>query len=135
MDFVRNPIIIITQSTFRAIFDKQRQYVYEVFSALLYIVMLHTQPKSKVVIDKEYPGQEGLIKLLILKFYSEHKQTAPENIEFGLIGKTSSAHNLGYKIFKKQQKPSKVVHFKEILEIIFPTKKTGYSSISGTEGS
>lgn len=37
-------------------------------------------------------------------------------------------------LFRKL-KPSKVVSFEEISGIIFPTKKTGYSSISGTEGS
>lgn len=56
-------------------------------------------------------------------------------IEFGLVGKSSPAHNLGYKVFKKQIKPDRVVSYGEILEIIFPEKKTGYSAIDGTEGS
>lgn len=125
----------LLQDIFRTLFNKQRQYIYEVFSALVYILLSTVSPQVRTIIDKEYPGQESLIKLLILKYYADHDQTAPENIEFGLVGKSSPAHNAAYKVFKKKAKPTKIVTFEEVLEIIFPEKKTGYSAINGTEGS
>lgn len=125
----------LLQDIYRIFFNKKRQFIYEVFSALLYILLSSVRPQTRVIIDKEYPGQEGLIKLLLLKFYEEQGKTAPLNIEFGLVGKSSPAHELGYKTFKKKQEASKIVTFEEISDIIFPTKKTGYSSISGTRGS
>lgn len=125
----------LLQELFRSLFNKQRQYIYEVFSALLFIILVKANPQSKIVIDKEYPGQEALIRLLVLKFYADNNQVAPANIEFGLVGKSSKVHNLGYKVFKKKTKPSLIITFDEIMEIIFPEKKIGYSSINGTEGS
>lgn len=125
----------LLQDIYRTFFNKQRQFIYEVFSALLYILISNVKPQTRIIIDREYPGQEGLIKLLLLKFYNDQSKNAPANIEFGLVGKSSPAHDLGYKVFKKKQKASKIVTFEEILDIIFPTKKTGYSSISGTRGS
>lgn len=125
----------LLQDIFRTLFNKQRQYVYEVFSALVYLLLSTVRPKVRILIDKEYPGQEDLIKLLVLKYYDDQGQTAPEDIEFGLVGKSSPAHNAAYKVFKKKIKPTKVVTFEEVVEIIFPSKKTGYSAINRTEDS
>ena len=115
----------LIQKMYRTLFDKQRQYIYEVFSALLYILISSTKPQSKIVVDIEYPGQQSLIKLLLFKFYHEHGQKPPSNLEFGLVGKSSPAHHLGYSIFKKKQKPSKAVSFDEVIGIIFHQKRPG----------
>lgn len=119
---------------YRTLFHKNRQYVYEVFSALIYLALVGAKPKGTVVIDKEYPGKEGLIKLHVLD-YDQKKAMAAENITFGLVGKQSSAHYLASDVFKKIKQPSRIVTAQEVMEVIFPLKKTGYSSISGTEGS
>lgn len=115
----------LLQDIYRIFFNKQRQFIYEVFSALLYILISNVKPQTRVIFDKEYPGQESLIKLLLLKFYDEQGKTAPANIGFGLVGKTSPAHELSYKVFKKKQKASKITTFEEITEIIFQEKRPG----------
>jgi len=124
----------LLHSIFRIYFNKNRQYVYEVFSALVYILLTHMKAKSQVLIDKEYPGKEDLIKLHILE-YDVDKILLAENIGFGLVGKKSPAHHLAYAVFKKYQNPSKIVHSQDLIKIIFASKKTGYSAINGTEGS
>lgn len=125
----------LLQKMYRNLFNKQRQYVYEVFSALVYLSLMAVKPNSRIVIDREYPGQEGLLKLLILEYDLGSQIVKSENIDFGLVGKRSSAHKLAYQTFKKQKKPDKIVAAKDITEVIFPSKKTGYSSINRTKGS
>lgn len=124
----------LLHSIYRTYFNKNRQYVYEIFAALIYLLIINTKPNSEIIIDKEYPGKEGLIKLNILK-YDQLNQILAENIDFGLIGKKSTAHNLAYDTFRKIKQPNKIITAEEIMKIIFPQKKIGYSSINGTEGS
>lgn len=124
----------LLHAMFRNAFNKNRQYLYEVFSALVYLLLINIKSHSQVIIDKEYPGKESLIKLHILE-YDKTGKILPENIGFGLVGKKSSAHHLAYNTFKKIKKPSKIVKAQELMKVIFPSKKTGYSGISRTEGS
>ena len=125
----------LLQKMYRKLFNKNRQFVYEVFSALVYILLHQVKPNNQVTIDKEYPGKEALIKLHVIEYDKSKQKDLKEIINFGLVGKKSPAHKLGYLTFKKQKKPDKIISVEEIVKIIFPSKKTGYSSISGTRGS
>lgn len=46
----------LLQDIFRTLFNKQRQFIYEVFSALLFILISNSKSEGRIVIDKEYPG-------------------------------------------------------------------------------
>lgn len=113
----------LLEEIFRKLLDRRRQYIYEVFAGLLYLLISNANVKTKVVLDNEYPGQEGLIKLLFLKFWEENQSKQPPELEYGHTGKTSNAHSIAYKTFKKKVKPNKVVEFDEISGVIFDNKK------------
>lgn len=114
---------------------RSRMFIYETFSVLIVLVLIETKPKTKVLIDNEYLGQQNLLSVLINehsgKFFS--KNPVPV-FEFGFVGKSSPAHVLAAKVGTKKIKPNKTVSLEEIVEVLWPLKKTGYSAINGTEG-
>lgn len=112
---------------------RPRMFIYDTFSALLAILLSKTKPKSQIIIDKEYRN-EDLIKARILEFLKILQSNFIPDIEFGLVGKSSPAHILAAKVGNKKIKSNLILTLEEISKILWPSKKTGYSSISGTEG-
>lgn len=124
----------LLQEEFR-IRKKPRMFIYDTFCALLVIILLKVKPKAAVFIDKEYFGNEDVIKARILEFID--KITSSDyipDIDFTLVGKSSPAHKLAARVGNKQKKPDEVVTLEEISAILWPLKKTGYSVINRTEG-
>ena len=114
---------------------KPRMFIYDTFCALLVIILLKVKPVTAVFIDKEYFGNEDVIKAKILEYISKitNSDYIPD-IDFTLVGKSSQAHKLAAKVGNKQIAPDKVVTLEAISTILWPIKKTGYSVISRTEG-
>lgn len=106
---------------------EKRIYIYKIFSSLVYILLLDSSIKD-VVIDKEYPGQEPIIKDLIIKFFEAEGLKYP-NIHFGLIGKDNPSHEVAIKTFRGKLKPDLIVGAKQVIELIYG-KKIGRSSHS-----
>lgn len=83
---------------------KPKVFPIQLFSALIYLLIEKSLIKEGVVyIDKEYPGHEDIIKSYVTQLIIKRGKSKldPENIRFALIGKTSNAHLLGYKIWKR----------------------------------
>lgn len=99
---------------------KPKVFSIQVFSALTYLLLEKSQIESGIVyIDKEYPGHENLIKSYVTQLISKRSKVKidPEDIRFKLVGKTSNAHLLGYKAFKKGIADFKVTK-KDILAMV-----------------
>lgn len=122
----------ILQEIFRSE-GRPRMFIYDTFSALIIILLLRTKPKIKVVIDKEY-SNEDLIKARILEFKKADKIKYVPEFVFGLVGKSSPAHILAAKVANKKIKADLIISLEGISGVIWPSKKTGYSSIDRTEG-
>ncbi len=103
---------------------KPRMFIFDTFCALLAIILLKVKPASSVFIDKEYFGNEDLIKARILEFINKlSKSDSIPEIEFILVGKSSPAHLLAAKVGKKEVKPDKVVTLEEISTALWPKKR------------
>src|SRR5258705_9399155 len=94
----------LLQNEFR-IRGKPRMFVYDTFCALLVIVLLELKPTAKVYIDKEYIGNEDVIKARILEFMSKIDSLYLPDLDFTLVGKLSPAHLLAAKVGTKKVKP------------------------------
>lgn len=105
------------QKYFRQI-NKRRQYIYKTFAILVFLIIKSGEKLDEIVIDREYPGQEPLIKSYLLELlrsvdYPIHKRS----IIFRSIGKKSMAHALAYKAF--QNKRAQIhVKTKDILKFL-----------------
>lgn len=113
----------LLQSTYRKLLNRNRQFVYETFAALLYLLIKYSRPKGKIVVDTEYPGKDDLINLLYTNFYEQQISSKKLELNYGYVGKHSSAHVLAYLTLKKKKTASKVVSFNELTDILFATKK------------
>lgn len=113
--------------------QRPRMFIYDTFAALLTLLLMKTKPLGQIVIDKEYKN-EDLIKARVLEFLRLHKVNYNPNIKFALVGKSSPAHILAAKVANRKTKANLILTLEEISEILWSSKKTGYSAINRTEG-
>lgn len=100
----------------------KKTYVYKIFATLIFLLIQGENIKH-VEIDKEYPGNESVIKDTLIFLYRENKRKIPE-IRFTLVGKKSPAHIEALAVFQRNKKPSKIVKCSDVLEVIYGTKKS-----------
>lgn len=83
--------------------DKPNIFSIQVFAILIYVLLEKAQLNGiDVVIDKEYLGHEDLIKSYIIQLMHKFQKVglSKENIEFGFVGKSSSAHYAAHSAFR-----------------------------------
>ena len=100
-----------------------RRYNCQVFSALIFLLIRpYLQRLDRIIIDIEYPGQNELIRNLILeKVRPVYSEFDPRIIVFQQVGKGSLAHDRAYYTYKRKYKPDLKVGNKEVLgSIIAP---------------
>lgn len=102
----------------------KKKYVHKIFAALLFLLLKDEAIKEPIMIDREYYGHEADIKNILLQLFEKHQRKSPE-IEFGLVGKKSPAHDSGIKVFRKEDRPTGIVNAKDILEVLYGESKKG----------
>ena len=112
----------ILQEHFRRI-GKPRLYTILIFSVLLYFLIDNLKTRSLLEIDLEYTNHTKEIEWILKLMFGEN-----QHIRWSLIGKNSSAHDLGYKTLKKKLEPNIFVTSKEVLKTI-NRKAGGYLKI------
>lgn len=87
------------------------------FATALYLLLTDTiDASTTIVIDKEYFGNEGLIKSHLMNLLRRAgKRVESDQIQFTLIGKASAAHHLVLATFREQQKPDRIIALEEML--------------------
>jgi len=105
--------------------DAQKLFTYLTFAALLAILIKEVNPKHKIVIDREYIGHERLIEEKIILYLQQLGVIRVTTVEFGHVGKLSSAHNLAYKVARGKKNPTLIADAKDVLKLILGIKKTG----------
>ncbi len=95
-------------------------YIYKIFAGLIFLLLKDCKIQD-VVIDKEYPGQEPIIKDLILKLFQNNNIKVP-NIHFGLIGKENNSHSIAIETYRGNLKPNIIVNSREVFELFYAKK-------------
>ncbi len=103
----------------------KKVFIYKLFAALIYL-LLKGEKISEVIIDKEYPGHEATIKLILVNFYRKFQKLSPQ-IHFMEITKNSPAHKIAIETYRGKIKPDMVVNSEEVL-ILFKSNKKGWRS-------
>jgi len=102
---------------------KKGLFPYEVFAAVLAHVIKRSRAGGSVVVDREYVGYENLIGKLTGEYLQLLGYKKEITISFGHVGKTSEAHQFGYRTAIGKRKPDKVVSFYEVLNLTVRLKK------------
>ncbi|MBI2590949.1 MAG: hypothetical protein HYW33_03690 [Candidatus Blackburnbacteria bacterium] len=92
-------------------------FVYKTFAILIYLLIKDYLDKiQQIAIDKEYAGQESIIKNLLLEILRKHgSNLKTEDISFVLVGKKHSCHKLAIGVLRGNIKPGITVSKKEVL--------------------
>lgn len=104
---------------------KPRSYILQVFSALLYLLFEKFKlEKIMVIIDKEYPGSDDLIRSYLIQLANKKGKIklSADQLRFGLVGKGSSVHGVASKAFKAN-KADFSISKEEILSLILLYEK------------
>ncbi len=96
------------QEKFRRL-GKPQLFVDVVFSAVLHFLVKSLTRRGRICVDLEYPGHTKVIEKMV-------NQLADKNVslEWVLVGKSSRAHDVAYKVFKKKLKIGKKLSAVEI---------------------
>ena len=88
-----------------------------IFTAgLFFLLKNHINHVTAVTIDREYMGHDHRIKdSLLNRFRRAGYQVSPHKIQFGHIGKQSSAHVVAIETYRKKRKPDYTVTEEEML--------------------
>lgn len=114
-------------SIFKILDYPNKVYIYKIFAGMIFLLIKGLKI-TDIVIDREYPSQEPLIKDIIIKLF-EKNNLAPLNIHWDLIGKNNNAHITAIETFRGKLKADMVVEHKEIIALFYG-KKIGRSSHS-----
>lgn len=106
-------------------------YIYKIFATFIFI-LLKKEGIKRVIIDKEYPGHESVIKDTLIYLFAKNNLDLPE-IEFGLIGKKVQAHIKGLRTYQAREKPTIIATAKNILELLYERYKKGWRSRSSRD--
>lgn len=101
---------------------KPRVFILQVFTACLYLLFSkYKLTRRKVIIDREYRDDEGLIKSYINQMANHFGKTI-SHMEFAHIGKRSPAHYLGNMAFKNR-KADKTITASDVLGLVILLEK------------
>lgn len=96
------------QESFR-LRGKPQLFIDSVFTVLLYLLIKIIKPKLSIIeVDIEYPGHTEIIEHML------EQLTLDIRLRWTLVGKTSKAHDIAYKVFRKKLRVGKVVKFSEV---------------------
>ena len=98
---------------------KPYMFIFITFTVLIYLLIRnHLEEIDNLNIDREYKGYEPLIKKYLVEVLRRGGAKVIPDIHFTEIGKTSRAHKLAIKTYRKQIKPTMVINAKEVIEWI-----------------
>lgn len=89
---------------------KPKMFIIQTFACLVYLLLKEELPKiNQIIIDREYPGYEGLIKHYLLQLIRQDLRNFPsEKIEFAEIGRRSFAHLRAYQAYRSKKADRKI---------------------------
>ena len=93
-------------------------FIYKTFAVGLFSLLnAYNMKIESVEIDKEYPGHEELIGNMLKTLFKVFGVGSRISYSFGLVGKSSPAHDAAYKVTAKKEKEDKRLGVAEIKQI------------------
>jgi hypothetical protein len=95
-------------------------FIFKTFAILIFLLIAkHFKKKTlQIVIDREYPGYDKLIKQFIVEIcLKKGIRLDPRLIHFSAIGKKSKAHDIAIKAFRIKRGEIKI-KYKDFLKIL-----------------
>lgn len=104
----------------RAISPPKKTFIYKIFAGLIFL-LIKNEKIDALIIDREYPGHEALIRSILTVLFCKTHRDAPE-IDFGEISRASKAHKIAIETFHNKRKPDMLIKARDVL-YLFTIKK------------
>lgn len=101
----------------RAIDIPRKNFVFRIFAGLVFL-LIKDEKIDSLIVDREYPGHEAVIRNILLALFRKNNIKIPE-VFFSQIGKQSKAHQEAIAVFKGKRKPDIVVKANDVFSIFF----------------
>jgi hypothetical protein len=97
--------------------DGQRASIY-LFAACLFLLLRDIiEQTDRVIIDEEYPGYAADIKAMLLRMlWRIGKSVDPAVVTFGLVGRSSPAHDLALRVSRRKRPPDQNITSQGLLK-------------------
>ncbi len=101
-------------------FGRDKTNIIRVFAACIVILLRTYDLKTAdLVIDREYPGYEPLLKNLVVAYGKKLGLVFDmEDISIQKVGKKSEAHWLAYDVFTRKKKVGRVIKLHDLLKVL-----------------
>lgn len=96
----------------------KKTFIFKIFAGLIYLLLEDEKNIEEVIVDREYPGQEGIIKDILSHLFRKIGKKLPR-ITFYKIGKKSDAHKIANDIYRGKGAADIVVGTSHILKIFY----------------
>ena len=101
----------------------KRLYTHLFAAALYHLLKEHLGRLGRIVIDREYEGREGAIKLALLNWiWATHPGFPADAVSFGYVGKQSRAHKRALAVYRGKAQANRVLTARDLVEPV-RTKK------------
>lgn len=91
---------------------KPTLFIDAVFSVLLFYLLKQIEKEVIVEVDIEYPGHTKIIEQMLAQLTEAERE-----IRWVLVGKTSNAHDIAYKVYRKKLKIGKILTYKAVADL------------------
>jgi hypothetical protein len=116
------------QDQFRRM-GEPKLFIIFVFTALIYILIKDDVKQiSEIIIDTEYPGQDNIIRKLLLRMIGEENITERLSINFKQVGRSSMSHKIALTVHRGFKRADIIATYKQIVEECMDTKN-GYPAL------
>lgn len=95
-------------------------YYLKIFCAGLFILLKPVLRKTQeILIDREYKGKDGTIKLFLLQMAKKKGlRIRKEQLTIGHIGKKSKAHKLAWNLRRKRKGENEKINLEQLLSLM-----------------
>lgn len=104
----------------RAFDYPKKIFIFKIFACLIFF-LIKDEKIDSVMIDKEYPGHEPVIKDVLLRVFKLANSKIPD-ISFGEIKKKSPAHKVALEVFRGKRDADIIVGAKQVIRVLYKNK-------------
>ena len=98
-----------------------KNFVFRIFAGLVFL-LIRDEEIDALIIDREYPGNEPIIRSILISLFQKNG-IKPPNVSFGQIGKLSKAHQGAIATFQGKRKADIVAKADDVLNIFILKKR------------
>lgn len=97
--------------------NPKKEFIFQIFAALVFL-LIRKENVDNIIIDREYPGKEPVIKNILCQLFRKYKLPVP-NISCMEVGKKCGAHKAGIAVYREETSADERVSALDVLRVLY----------------